>query len=52
MSVLYVALPLALLLGSAALVACIRCIRSGQYDDLETPALRMLIDDKPQQELK
>ncbi|MCC7335701.1 MAG: cbb3-type cytochrome oxidase assembly protein CcoS [Pirellulaceae bacterium] len=46
MSVLYVALPLAILLGAAALLACIRCIRSGQYDDLETPAVRMLIDDK------
>ncbi len=46
MSVLYVALPLAILLGAAALVACVRCIRSGQYDDLETPAVRMLIDDK------
>lgn len=46
MSVLYVALPLAILLGATALVACVRCIRSGQYDDLETPAVRMLIDDK------
>jgi cbb3-type cytochrome oxidase maturation protein len=45
MSVLYIALPLALLLGGAALVACIRCIQGGQYDDLETPAVRMLIDD-------
>ncbi|MEO8268424.1 MAG: cbb3-type cytochrome oxidase assembly protein CcoS [Aureliella sp.] len=46
MSVIYVALPLAILLGGAALVACVRCICSGQYDDLETPAVRMLIDDK------
>lgn len=46
MSVLYVALPLAILLGAAALVACVHCIRSGQYDDLETPAVRILIDDK------
>lgn len=46
MSVLYVALPVALLLGGAALVACIGCIRSGQFDDLETPAVRMLIDDE------
>jgi cbb3-type cytochrome oxidase maturation protein len=45
MSVLYVALPVAIALGGAALIACIRCIRSGQYDDLETPAVRMLIDD-------
>ncbi len=45
MSVLYIALPAAILLGGAALIACIRCIHAGQYDDLETPAVRMLIDD-------
>lgn len=46
MSVLYVALPIALLLGGGGLVACIYCIRAGQYDDLETPAVRMLLDDQ------
>jgi len=45
MSVLYVTLPAALLLGALGLYACIRCIVSGQYDDLESPALRMLRDD-------
>jgi len=45
MSVLYVTLPLALLLGAIGLFACVRCIASGQYDDLESPALRMLHDD-------
>ncbi len=45
MSVLYVALPIAIALGAAALVACVVCIRGGQYDDLETPAVRVLIDD-------
>jgi cbb3-type cytochrome oxidase maturation protein len=45
MSVLYVALPVALLLGGSALVACIYCIRQGQYDDLESPSVRILIDD-------
>lgn len=48
MSVLFVALPLALLLGASALIACIQCIRGGQYDDLESPAVRMLVDDPPQ----
>lgn len=48
MSVLYVALPIALLMGGAALVACIFCIRGGQFDDLDTPAVRMLIDDAPE----
>jgi cbb3-type cytochrome oxidase maturation protein len=48
MSVIYVALPLALLLGGSALVACIVCIRSGQFDDLETPSVRILIDEPAQ----
>jgi cbb3-type cytochrome oxidase maturation protein len=47
MSVLFVALPLALLLGGAALVACVYCIKQGQYDDLESPAVRILIEDVP-----
>ena len=47
MSVLYVALPIAIALGGTALWACVRCIRSGQFDDLETPPVRMLIDDQP-----
>lgn len=46
MSVIFIALPLALLLGGAALVACIQCIRGGQYDDLESPPVRMLLDEK------
>ncbi len=47
MSVIFVALPVALLLGAAAAIACIGCIRAGQFDDLETPPLRMLIDESP-----
>lgn len=47
MSVLYLALPIALALGALGLLACVRCIRSGQYDDLESPPMRMLIDHPP-----
>ena len=47
MSVLFVALPVALLLGAAAAIACVRCIKSGQFDDLHSPQVRMLIDDHP-----
>ncbi len=47
MSVLYVALPVAILLGATALIACMRCIRGGQFDDLDSPPMRMLIDDTP-----
>ncbi len=46
MSVIYVALPLALLLGASGMWACIRCIQSGQYDDLESPPIRILLDDE------
>ncbi|NND98255.1 MAG: cbb3-type cytochrome oxidase assembly protein CcoS [Pirellulaceae bacterium] len=46
MSVLFIALPIALLLGAAGMLACVLCIRYGQYDDLETPAVRILIDEE------
>ncbi len=45
MSVIYIVLPLALIVVAAAVVAFIWSARSGQMDDLETPAVRMLHDD-------
>lgn len=45
MSVLLLALPLALLLGALAVHAFIRAVRDGQFDDLDTPPLRILHDD-------
>jgi cbb3-type cytochrome oxidase maturation protein len=45
MSVLYIMLPIALLIAGMALAAFIRAARSGQYDDLDTPACRILMDD-------
>lgn len=42
MNVLYVIIPLALLLGGAFLAAFFWAINQGQYDDLDSPALRML----------
>lgn len=47
MSVIYIALPIALLLASLAVAAFIWCTRQGQFDDLETPAIRILQDDPP-----
>lgn len=47
MSVLTIMLPLAFVLAAGALISFIRAARSGQFDDLETPALRMLDDDEP-----
>ncbi len=45
MSVLYIALPIALLLGGGGLIACLYCIRDGQYDDLDSPSVRILVDE-------
>jgi cbb3-type cytochrome oxidase maturation protein len=45
MSVLYIMLPAALFVVGLALFAFIRAALSGQYDDLESPALRILPED-------
>jgi cbb3-type cytochrome oxidase maturation protein len=45
MSVVFIVLPLALLVVGAAVGAFVWSARSGQMDDLETPAVRMLHDD-------
>ena len=47
MSVIFVLLPLALLFAAAALGVFIWAALSGQYDDVHTPAVRMLHDDEP-----
>jgi cbb3-type cytochrome oxidase maturation protein len=46
MTVLFVLVPLALLLACGAVFAFLWATRTGQLDDLETPALRMLHDDE------
>lgn len=45
MSVLFVVLPLGILLGATAVVGFLIAARKGQFDDLVTPAVRMLHDD-------
>ena len=47
MRVLFIALPLAILLGAAGLLACLYCIRTGQYEDLDTESYRILVDQQP-----
>ena len=47
MSVFYIVLPLALLVVAAAVIAFVWAAKRGQYDDLETPAVRALHDDSP-----
>ena len=45
MSVLFLVVPLALLVVAIAVWAYVWAANSGQMDDLETPAIRMLHDD-------
>ncbi len=44
MSVIYLVLPLALIIVGGAVLAFVWSAKSGQYDDLETPAVRILHD--------
>jgi cbb3-type cytochrome oxidase maturation protein len=47
MAVMYVLLPAALLFAAGAVAVFAWAARSGQLDDLETPAMRILGDDEP-----
>ena len=47
MNVLVYLVPAALLLGLAGLIAFLWTLRSGQYEDLDGAALRILADDDP-----
>ncbi len=46
MSALYLVIPLALLVAGMAVAAFIWVVRSGQLDDVDTPARRILFDDQ------
>ncbi len=45
MSVLYLVVPMAMVIVAGAVWAYVWAARSGQMDDLHTPAIRMLHDD-------
>lgn len=47
MSAIYIMLPVSLLLAGIALAAYIWSVRSGQFEDTQTPAMRILPDDQP-----
>lgn len=47
MSVIFLVVPLATLIVLAAVIAFVWSARRGQFDDLDTPAVRMLHDDSP-----
>ena len=46
MSILFVLIPLAVLMLVVALAALLWAIRHAQFDDLESPAVRVLLDDE------
>lgn len=45
MEVMYLLIAFSLILATGFLLAFIWAVRSGQYDDRDTPSMRMLIDD-------
>lgn len=45
MSMIYLVLPLALAVATAAVWVFIAAVRRGQFEDLETPAMRILFED-------
>ena len=45
MNIIYALIPLGLLLLIVAVAAFFWAVRTGQYDDLESPAWRILLDD-------
>jgi len=45
-SVIFIVVPLATLVVLVAVVAFVASVRKGQFDDLDTPAVRILHDDE------
>lgn len=45
MNILYLLIPIGLIFLAGAIWLLLWAIRSGQYDDLEGPAFRVLMDD-------
>ena len=45
MEILYMLIPLAVVIMVIAVVAFVWTVKSGQYDDMEGPAYRILMDD-------
>ena len=46
MNVLFFLVPLALLLAAAGVTAFWWAVRDGQFEDTETPSIRILLDDQ------
>jgi len=46
MNVLFFLVPLALLLAGIGVAAFVWSVRSGQFDDVDTPGMRVLLEDE------
>jgi cbb3-type cytochrome oxidase maturation protein len=46
MTVIFLLIPLSILIATGFLLAFIWAVRSGQYEDTETPAMRLLLEEK------
>lgn len=46
MNILLVLVPISLILLGLAIYAFVWAVRDGQYDDLDTPALDILVDER------
>jgi cbb3-type cytochrome oxidase maturation protein len=46
MNILYLLVPIALILAAVGVWAFYWSVRSGQYDDTDTPAIRVLMEDE------
>ena len=46
MNILYLLVPAALMLAALGVAGFVWSVRSGQFDDVETPGMRVLFDDE------
>jgi len=46
MSVIYLLISISIIVAVAFLIAFLRAVKTGQYDDDYTPSVRMLFDDE------
>ena len=55
MNVIFFMMPIAFIIATFFVIAFIWSVKKGQYDDIETPSYRMLLDDEieiPQNQIK
>ncbi|MBT5855180.1 cbb3-type cytochrome oxidase assembly protein CcoS [bacterium] len=46
MNIVFFLIPLSLILASIFVIGFVYSVKSGQYDDMDTPAYRVLLDDE------